>query len=188
MAQTRRRVLEHVENGGAPTGGDDDPLLRDGYVYNMVLQHEYQHNETILQTLQLKRRPAIPRPARHRHAPRPPRARRRRRRWCASPAGAWRSAPTTGPRPTTTSARRTPWSSKPFRIDAWPVTNGEYARFIDDGGYDRRELWSEAGWAWQEEAGLVAPKFWHREDGRWMTRSMDRELPVDPERPVCHVC
>ncbi len=31
-----------------------NPLLRDGYVYQMVLQHEYQHNETMLQTLQLK--------------------------------------------------------------------------------------------------------------------------------------
>src|ERR1700720_1234927 len=34
---------------------DDNPLLKGGYVYNMVLQHEYQHNETILQTLQLKK-------------------------------------------------------------------------------------------------------------------------------------
>ena len=32
----------------------DHPLLRDGFVYNMVLQHEYQHNETMLQTFQLK--------------------------------------------------------------------------------------------------------------------------------------
>ncbi|HYH81214.1 MAG TPA: DinB family protein, partial [Longimicrobium sp.] len=54
MAQTRRRVLEHVTNAGAPKEGDYDPLLRGGYVYKMVLQHEYQHNETILQALQLK--------------------------------------------------------------------------------------------------------------------------------------
>src|SRR3977135_1474642 len=33
----------------------DNPLLKGGYVFNMVLQHEYQHNETILQTLQLKK-------------------------------------------------------------------------------------------------------------------------------------
>jgi gamma-glutamyl hercynylcysteine S-oxide synthase len=32
-----------------------DPLLKDGFVYHMVLQHEYQHNETVLQTLQLMR-------------------------------------------------------------------------------------------------------------------------------------
>ena len=49
--------------GRLATAGFDssNPLLRDGYVYRMVLQHEYQHNETILQTLQLKRgRPYSP--------------------------------------------------------------------------------------------------------------------------------
>jgi iron(II)-dependent oxidoreductase len=76
----------------------------------------------------------------------------------------------------------------PFRIGAWAVTNGEYARFIDDGGYDRAELWSDAGWKHRTEAGLVAPQFWERHDGEWWTRSMDREMPVDPSCPVCHVC
>ena len=33
----------------------DDPLIRDGFIFRMVIQHEYQHNETILQTLRLKR-------------------------------------------------------------------------------------------------------------------------------------
>ena len=32
----------------------EDPILLDGYLYNMLLQHEYQHDETILATLQLK--------------------------------------------------------------------------------------------------------------------------------------
>src|SRR3954468_20573132 len=52
MADTRRRVLQHLEHGESPR--EDDALLKDGYVYQMVLQHEYQHNETILQALQLK--------------------------------------------------------------------------------------------------------------------------------------
>src|SRR3954469_6285700 len=51
MAEIRERVLERLERVDLES---DDPLLRDGYVYQMVLQHEYQHNETMLQTLQLK--------------------------------------------------------------------------------------------------------------------------------------
>ncbi len=185
LAETRRRVLENAQNGGAPR--DDDPLLRAGYVYQMVLQHEYQHNETILQALQLKDDPPY----------RAPRA-------IATPPG--RSVPADadgmvrfpgGRVETGTDDRSAAYDNErprhageldPFRIGAWAVTNGEYARFIDDGGYERPELWTEAGWKWKEEAGLFAPQFWHRVDGRWMTRSMDRDLAVDPERPVCHVC
>src|SRR5918997_3939201 len=48
----RKAVLEALE--GADLDGDD-PLLKDGFVYNMILQHEAQHNETMLQTLQLKK-------------------------------------------------------------------------------------------------------------------------------------
>ena len=50
LADVRRAVL--CKMGEIDPCGDT-PLLRDGYVFNMVLQHEYQHNETILQTLQL---------------------------------------------------------------------------------------------------------------------------------------
>ncbi len=40
-----------------------------------------------------------------------------------------------------------------FEIDAQPVTWAQYVEFIDDGGYDRQELWHPAGWAWlQAEA------------------------------------
>jgi len=52
MAEVRERVLAKFETLDLEAG---DPLLRDGYVYAMVAQHEHQHNETILQTLQLKR-------------------------------------------------------------------------------------------------------------------------------------
>src|ERR1043166_631360 len=51
MREIRSRVLERMSHVRFDT---DNELLRDGYVYSMVLQHEYQHNETILQTLQLK--------------------------------------------------------------------------------------------------------------------------------------
>jgi iron(II)-dependent oxidoreductase len=51
MAEIRDRVLDRLSRADFDSS---TALLRDGYVYQMVLQHEYQHNETILQTLQLK--------------------------------------------------------------------------------------------------------------------------------------
>ena len=51
MEEIRARVLERLRSADLEDGNE---LLRDGYVYAMVAQHEYQHNETILQTLQLK--------------------------------------------------------------------------------------------------------------------------------------
>src|SRR4051812_33872596 len=65
MDEIRGRVLDRLH--ASDFGATDDQLLRDGYVYNMVLQHEYQHNETILQTLQLKQ--GAPYQAPRRYAP-----------------------------------------------------------------------------------------------------------------------
>jgi iron(II)-dependent oxidoreductase len=76
----------------------------------------------------------------------------------------------------------------PFWIDRTPVTNGEYLEFMSDGGYRRSELWSEAGLAWLAESKAEAPKYWWRENGSWLRRSMDRVTAPDPDAPVVHVC
>ena len=75
----------------------------------------------------------------------------------------------------------------PFLIDVHPVTNREFLRFIAADGYETREWWSEAGWRWKQEESAIAPKYWTERDGAWITRTMDREGPVDPDHPVCHV-
>jgi iron(II)-dependent oxidoreductase len=187
MAGERRMVLDRIMAGD--TGSADPRLLDGGYVYRMVAQHEYQHNETILQALQLKDEDG---------------ARYRAPRAIVPPAGRPIDADSEGmvhfPGGTVeigTDDRTAAYDNErprhavelaPFRIGAAPVTNFEYAQFIHDGGYDNRALWSEAGWKHKEEAGLVAPQFWQMRDGDWWTRSMDAETPVDPGRPVCHVC
>src|SRR5690606_34584343 len=78
----------------------------------------------------------------------------------------------------------------PFDIDAAPVTNGAYVAFIEDGGYTRRELWTDAGWAWLQEAKVSAPKYWTQEGGEWWTHSMDRRYRIADaaDHPVVHVC
>lgn len=57
--------------------------------------------------------------------------------------------------------------AEPVRIGRYPVTNGQYAEFIDAGGYgDRgRQWWSEPGWKWLQEKKVTEPGLWH--DRRW---------------------
>ncbi|HSM59151.1 MAG TPA: ergothioneine biosynthesis protein EgtB, partial [Longimicrobiales bacterium] len=185
MARVRREVLDRLE---AIDPGASDELLKDGFVFRMVLQHEYQHDETILQTLQLKRgrtypapRALIAPPAVDPDAPEPGATVR-------FPGGRVehgtddRSCAYDNERP------RHAVELAPFRIDAHPVTNGAYARFVEDGGYERPDAWSGEGWAWVREAGVTAPKHWERTDDGWRTRAFDRESALDPARPVCHVC
>lgn len=52
-----------------------------------------------------------------------------------------------------------------FYIDRYPVTHAQYACFVDDGGYERAELWSEAGWEWLSQQRRKFPAYW--EDYRW---------------------
>jgi iron(II)-dependent oxidoreductase len=181
LREIRSRVLDRLDSVDFD---EDNPLLRDGYVYNMVLQHEYQHNETILQTLQLKKGDPYRAPRRVTFENRSPRASE-----MISFAGGRatmgtddRSAAYDNERP------RHGVDLRPFLIDRDPVTNGRYLEFMADSGYERRELWSEAGRKWLAESGVSAPKYWVRDGDTWLTRSMDLTRPVDPAKPVCHVC
>ena len=76
----------------------------------------------------------------------------------------------------------------PFRISSAPVTNAEFAAFVDDGGYRRRELWSRDGAYWRRHEGAKHPLFWSRgADGRWYERRFDQLVPLDPWHPVVYV-
>lgn len=61
-----------------------------------------------------------------------------------------------------------------FRIGKYPVTNHQYRRFIDAGGYQpaadggRNRWWSEEGWKWREQRGWTEPWYW---DDRELNRS-----------------
>jgi iron(II)-dependent oxidoreductase len=75
----------------------------------------------------------------------------------------------------------------PFRISATPVTNVEFAAFVDDGGYGRRELWSRRGWDWRRRAAAEHPCFWIRDGRGWCTRLFGAAAPLEPWHPVVHV-
>ena len=53
----------------------------------------------------------------------------------------------------------------PFRIGRYPVTNGQYQAFMDDGGYGEQKWWSDAGWAWRQKSRVTEPVYWR--DRRW---------------------
>jgi iron(II)-dependent oxidoreductase len=75
---------------------------------------------------------------------------------------------------------------KPFRIASTALTNAEFARFVDDDGYRRRELWSRRGWDWRRREGAEHPRFWMRHE-RWFERTFDLVRPLRPWHPVVHV-
>ena len=71
-----------------------------------------------------------------------------------------------------------------FAIGRVAVTNGDWLAFIGDGGYARREWWTDAGWQWRVAEAAQQPLRWS-DDGHERTLAGLREL--DPARPVVHV-
>ena len=72
----------------------------------------------------------------------------------------------------------------PFEIDARNVTNGDYLEFMRQGGYERRELWTAAGWEWITKQGHRHPSFWIPDGKSWRYRGMFAEVPLPLEWPV----
>ncbi|HEY6462545.1 MAG TPA: selenoneine synthase SenA [Polyangiaceae bacterium] len=74
-----------------------------------------------------------------------------------------------------------------FRIARAAVTNEEYARFVDAGGYEDRRFWSDAGRSWRTRTGATCPVYWERAAGGWQVREYDRTEPLRPHHPIIHV-
>jgi iron(II)-dependent oxidoreductase len=167
MAATRERSLSVL-----------DRVARVGPVWEMVAQHEHQHNETMLQTLQLAES-GVYSPERR-----------------TFPAGDGRPRTVridAGPFPLGEPDAEFAYDNErpqhtvhvpAFEIDRTPVTNGAYLEFVADGGYRRPELWTDEGWSWRDANRVERPLYWTA-DGR--VRSFDRTERLDPDLPVMHV-
>jgi iron(II)-dependent oxidoreductase len=149
-----------------------------GFIAEMLVQHEHQHNETMLQTLQLAA-PGVYEPARSA----PP---NRAATSGALPVEAGRAlVGDPGEGFAYDNERPQHEVDLPaFRIDRAPVTNEAFAEFVAEGGYTRRELWSPAGWAFRESEGWERPLYWTADGG---VRRFDRTVEREPELPVMHV-
>jgi len=164
LGDVRERTLEVLEE--VEIGADAaDPLLRGGFVYEMLLAHEHQHNETMLQLLQMVddyEPPLADASPATELAPPGPEA-------VAVEGGSFEiGAAATGfaydnERP------RHSVELAPFEIDRTPVTNGAYIAYMEDTGAEPPLYWEGDG------------------EGGWLRAAMGRRDPVDPAHPVIHV-
>ncbi|MBJ7457505.1 MAG: DinB family protein, partial [Thermoleophilia bacterium] len=180
----RERSLEALT--ASDLGDGADPLVRDGFVFEMVAEHEAQHTETILQALQMLPAGAY-RPERRRALPKVA-APDGGSPWVDVPAGEFTMG--AGPRGFAYDCERPLHTLRlgAFRIARDPVTAGAHLAFMREGGYRRPELWTPEGWLWREGEGAEAPLHWERDgEGGWLAREFDRIAPVDPGRVLCHV-
>jgi iron(II)-dependent oxidoreductase len=153
-----REVRERVRAALARTG------LGDGVLVELVLRHELQHTETMRQTMAIAGILPAGEP--------PPGAPSAAATWVEIPAGRFAvGAPPEGfaydnERP------RHSVELPAFRIARHPVTNASWLSFSEGGGYERREWWSDEGWAWKEEYDIT-----HH----------SAVAAGDPDAPACHV-
>lgn len=76
----------------------------------------------------------------------------------------------------------------PFKIAKAPVTNEEFAAFVEDGGYLDKRYWDDAGWHWRVDQDAEHPVYWCRQEGgAWSVRKFDQDIALPPHHPVSHV-
>ncbi|WP_329578560.1 ergothioneine biosynthesis protein EgtB [Kitasatospora sp. NBC_01250] len=176
--EVRGRVLDLL--AGVELAGP--PLLQAGFAFGLIAQHEQQHDETMLITHQLRSGAAVL------SAPTPEPA----------PVDLLPAEVTIPAGPFTMGTDTEPWAldnERPahqvdlpgFAIDTTPVSNADYQRFIEDGGYQEPRWWTAQGWAHRMTAKLTAPLFWSRTDGQWLRRRFGHLEPVPAAEPVLHV-
>ncbi|MFI7597246.1 ergothioneine biosynthesis protein EgtB [Actinoplanes sp. NPDC049681] len=168
-------VLDHVRL-------DDRPLVAGGFAFGMIVQHEQQHDETMLATHQLRAGAPVL------DAPAPPPARVPVSGEVLVPGGPFTMGTDTEPWALDNERPAHTVDVPAFFIDAAPVTNAEYAAFIEAGGYDDPRWWSERGWAHRQDAGLTAPMHWRRDGDGWAYTRFGRTARIVADEPVVHVC
>jgi iron(II)-dependent oxidoreductase len=175
LEETRSRVLRALEETEGARAGD--PLLHNGYVFDLVLEHERQHQETLAAlinalALDVKR-------------PGPPAPQGKRRAAAAEieiPSMRFRVGGNGSSFEYDNELPPFDVDIAAFRIDRDLVTNAEYANFVEAGGYTRREWWSDDGWAWKEEESIAHPLGWTGPP--WLERRFFDEGPLRDDAPV----
>jgi len=175
--KVRGAILESLD--ALPYSGSHGIMARGGRVFDMVLEHEYMHQETLLYMMQQlpvdrKHRPKnLPSFQFHSAAP---------RRAIAIPAGKARIG-------AGADFRVTPfgWDNEfgellvevpPFAIDSVPVTNSEFYEFVVCGAYDDECYWRAEDWRWKTLEGKQHPAFWFKRGEKWLCRGMFESIPL----------
>ncbi|WP_439660107.1 ergothioneine biosynthesis protein EgtB [Lentzea sp. HUAS TT2] len=157
-------------------------LVENAFAFGMIVQHEQQHDETMLATHQLRTgEPVL-------YAPPPPSGNLVPVTEVFIPGGPFEMGTSDEPWALDNERPAHAVHVDSFFIDTTPVTNGEYAEFILAGGYDDRRLWTDEGWEHRTNAKLVAPRFWQREENSFVRTAFGVTEPIVPDEPVVHVC
>jgi gamma-glutamyl hercynylcysteine S-oxide synthase len=125
--------------------------IGDGVVCEMVVRHELQHSETMRQTMAI----AGLLSAEDRSRRDEPLARHAPAGWLRVPGGAFAMGAGSDRFAYDNERPRQDVSVPAFEIARRPVTNGSWMHFSEGGGYERREWWSDEGWAWKEEHDIT---------------------------------
>lgn len=75
----------------------------------------------------------------------------------------------------------------PYKIDSSPVSNGDFMKFIDDGGYKNYKFWLSDGWDLVQEFEWESPLYWSKRDGIWVKKDFFGLNPIQLEDPVINV-
>jgi iron(II)-dependent oxidoreductase len=174
MQEVRTRTLDVISERGTAD------------VHEMVIRHEQQHGETMLQTIQLGRvRGSGVAVASHAAIETNGTDPHTGLQLIEIPAG-----------PCSVGARSTGFAydnERPchrtdvrgYLIGRTPITNASYLTFVEGGGYERREWWSDEGWSWKEQYDITRPAAWTADlSAEWQ---LGRCEPLHPHRPVVHV-
>jgi ergothioneine biosynthesis protein EgtB len=178
----------------------DHPLLREGNIFNMLLQHEEQHHETMLIILQLLAAERSRQTQRYASVTTPGKLSEKlrhsaitsaaNRSLCAKemvyvPAGLFvmgshdMSCTLDNERPQYTA------DVAEFLIDRSPASNGEFVKFVEGGGYHNPHLWTAAGWQWREKQIVEHPLYWRRQaPDDWYEITLTGARPLALDQPV----
>jgi gamma-glutamyl hercynylcysteine S-oxide synthase len=185
LARVREEVMDYL----ASFDSNSNPLLRDGYLFHMVLEHEYQHQETLAYLLQMLDTRLKDKSDLKFEISNFKSVNRDGDEMILIPGGPFEPGSLGFPFAYDNEQPPHRVELQGFRIDKYPVTNSDYEQFIEAGGYHTRSLWSDEGWAWKEENRIERPLYWSRATGEtgWIVREMFEEAPMPPDHPVTGV-
>ncbi|MDB9312759.1 ergothioneine biosynthesis protein EgtB [Spirulina sp. CS-785/01] len=160
LSEIRTHVLDYLETA---------PLAQQERLWRWLIQHECQHSETITFVLQLLRWPHIA------HFPpsvtTPPTC--HLTEMVAIPAGEFQMGYDATEAQDNEQVSHNNYVES-YQIDRYPVTCKQYRDFMEAGGYQKREFWSEQGWHWLQDNPISQPLYWS-------------DSPEWDEHPVCGV-
>jgi ergothioneine biosynthesis protein EgtB len=183
----RERLDARLHDRSALRSGD--PALLDGTLLHVAIEHRLMHAETLaylLHSLPLERKTPQPSPFAD-PSPAP------EQRQALIPSG----TATLGQHPGESFGWDNEFETQKifvpnFSIDAFPVTNGQYLKFVQANGYDDPGYWTAEDWAWKIHQRLEHPNFWlsrssspaSAPDTRWEYRAMFGSMPLPESWPV----